>query len=136
MATVVAQTEASAITVPTDRSMPPPMITNVMPTVITPMIEAEVRMVSMFERVRNVSAVTTPTMPSSTSTATRPRLRTGAAVQQPRSGPAERRGLARRPAPPGRCSSTAGTAVFGVGVGDGARGIRRSRMLSHARFLP
>ena len=38
------------MTLPTDRSMPPPMITNVTPTVITPMIEAEVRIVSRLAR--------------------------------------------------------------------------------------
>ena len=40
VATVVHQTPASATSAPTDRSMPPPMITKVMPTVITPMAEA------------------------------------------------------------------------------------------------
>ena len=51
------------MTLPTDRSMPPPMITIVTPTVITPITEAEVRIVSRLDRVRNVSAVATPTMP-------------------------------------------------------------------------
>src|ERR671930_603818 len=68
VATVVDHTEASAITFPTDRSIPPPMITNVTPTVSTPMIDAEVRIVSRFDPVRNVSAVLTPTTPSSTNT--------------------------------------------------------------------
>ena len=37
------------MTSPTDRSMPPPMITNVIPTVITPITEAEVRIVSRLD---------------------------------------------------------------------------------------
>ena len=40
VASVVHQTPASAMIAPTDRSMPPPMMTNVMPTVITPMAAA------------------------------------------------------------------------------------------------
>ena len=51
------------------------MITTVTPTVITPMIEAEVRIVSRLLVVANVSAVETPMTHSTTSTATRPRLR-------------------------------------------------------------
>ena len=41
VASVVAQTDDSATIAPTDRSMPPPMITNVMPTLTTPMTDGE-----------------------------------------------------------------------------------------------
>ena len=75
VARVVAQTDASAMTLPTDRSMPPPMITTVTPTVITPMIEAEVRIVSRLLVVANVSAVARPMTHSTRRTATSPRLR-------------------------------------------------------------
>jgi hypothetical protein len=75
VATVVAHTDASAITLPTDRSIPPPMITIVTPTVITPMIDAEVRIVRRLPAVANVSVVATPMTASTTSTTTRPRLR-------------------------------------------------------------
>ena len=51
------------------------MITTVTPTVITPMIEAEVRIVSRLLVVANVSAVATPMTHSTTRTATSPRLR-------------------------------------------------------------
>src|SRR5690348_5575782 len=87
--------------------MPPPMITNVTPTVITPMIEAEVRMVSRLLVVRKVSAVTTPTTPSSTSTATSPRLRPAPPSSSRAAG---ERAPVSRPARSTRCcSSTAGT---------------------------
>ena len=46
VATVVHQTLVSATSAPTERSMPPPIITKVMPTVITPMAEAWVRISS------------------------------------------------------------------------------------------
>jgi hypothetical protein len=49
VASVVAHTEASAMIAPTDRSMPPPMITNVMPTVMTPMVDASARMLTRLE---------------------------------------------------------------------------------------
>ena len=45
VASVVAHTEDSATSAPTERSMPPPMITNVMPTLTTPMTEASRRIV-------------------------------------------------------------------------------------------
>ena len=45
VATVVHQTPASAMIAPTDRSMPPPMITKVMPTVTTPIADACCRIV-------------------------------------------------------------------------------------------
>ena len=40
VASVVHQTEASARIAPTERSMPPPMITKVMPMLTTPMVVA------------------------------------------------------------------------------------------------
>ncbi len=43
---MVAQTEDSATSAPTDRSMPPPMITKVIPMLTTPMTAASRRMVS------------------------------------------------------------------------------------------
>src|SRR5919107_4031650 len=96
VATVVAHTDASAITLPTDRSIPPPMITIVTPTVITPITEAEVRIVSRLLVVANVSAVATPITHSTTSTATSPRLRP-APVSSRRGGG----GRGGAPAPPG-----------------------------------
>ena len=84
VASVVAQTEDSATSAPTDRSMPPPMITNVMPTLTTPMTEASRRIVSTLSTRANRSpAVTTPTMHSSTSAMTRPRLRPSGPAMQP-----------------------------------------------------
>src|SRR5882724_7717920 len=55
--------------------MPPPMITIVTPTVSTPMIDAEVMMISRLAGVANVSAVATPITQSTASTPTSPRLR-------------------------------------------------------------
>ena len=79
VASVVAHTDASATIAPTDRSMPPPVITNVMPTLTTPITEASRRIVSTLSMLANRSpAVTTPTMQSSTSATTRPRLRPAA----------------------------------------------------------
>ena len=76
VARVVAQTDASATMAPTDRSMPPPMITNVMPMLTTPITEAKRRMVSMLSTEANRSpAVATPTMINTTSAMTKPRLR-------------------------------------------------------------
>ncbi len=64
------------MTEPTDRSMPPPMMTKVMPTVMTPMTEACVRIVTMLSRVGNVSGwVIQPITNSTMRTTTRPRLR-------------------------------------------------------------
>ena len=59
---VVAHTDASASTAPTDRSMPPPVMTNVMPTDTTPMTEASRRIVIMLSTLVNRSpAVMAPT---------------------------------------------------------------------------
>src|SRR5450631_40068 len=74
---VVAQTEASPMSDPTDRSMPPPMMTKVIPTVITPMTEACVRMVIRLLLVRNDEGwLIPPIVANTTSTPTNPRLRT------------------------------------------------------------
>ena len=81
---VVAQTDASATSAPTDRSMPPPMMTSVTPTVTTPMTEELTRMFSMLLLVRKVSLVTVPTTTRTMSTATSPRLRTSTFAQRPR----------------------------------------------------
>jgi hypothetical protein len=76
LATVVHQTEASARIAPTLRSMPPAMITNVIPTVTTPITDAVVRMLSMLFQVRNSpGAVAVPTIASRISTTISPRLR-------------------------------------------------------------
>ncbi len=61
VATVVAHTERQGHLAPTDRSMPPPLMTNVMPTLTTPMTEASRRMVSALSTLANRSpAVITP----------------------------------------------------------------------------
>ena len=60
---MVATTEASPITEPTDRSMPPAMMTRVMPMLITPMMDAWRRIVRMLLTLVNVSgAVMAPTI--------------------------------------------------------------------------
>src|SRR3954468_19081517 len=112
------------MSLPTDRSMPPPMITKVTPTVITPMIEAEVRMVSRLLVVRNVSAVTTPTIPSSTSTATSPRLRPAPPSSSRAAG--ERAPVSRAARSTRACSSTAGAAGGSDLVRSVPSGMRRS----------
>src|SRR5215213_5990508 len=84
VASVVAHTEASATRAPTDRSMPPPMITKVIPTLTTPMTAASRRMVSTLSTSANRSpAVTTPAMHSSTSATVRPRLRPSGPASSP-----------------------------------------------------
>ena len=76
VATVVDQMVASPSTAPTDRSMPPVVITNVMPIASTPIAEARRRMVSTLSTLANRSPeVAMPTMISSTSATTRPMLR-------------------------------------------------------------
>ena len=63
---MVAQTEPAPTTAPTDRSMPPPVMTNVMPMVTTPITDASRRIVSTLSVLANRSpAVMTPTMHSS-----------------------------------------------------------------------
>ena len=91
---------------PTDRSMPPPPMTNVIPTLTTPMTEASRRMVIALSTLAKRSpAVMTPTMHSSSRAMTRPRLRpaepamsdaTREAAWRSRLG-GQRRGVARRP---------------------------------------
>ena len=59
---MVAHTDDSATIAPTDRSMPPPVITNVMPTETTPITAASRRIVSALSMLANCSpAVATPT---------------------------------------------------------------------------
>ena len=61
---------------PTDRSMPPPPMTKVIPTLTTPMTEASRRIVIMLSTLAKRSpAVMTPTAQTMTSAMTRPRLR-------------------------------------------------------------
>ena len=87
MASVDAQTDERATSAPTDRSMPPPMITKVMPTLTTPITDASRRIVRTLSTEANRSpAVATPTMQRITRAMTRPRLRP--------SGPAIRPGSA------------------------------------------
>src|SRR3712207_1837797 len=80
---VVAHTEASATSAPTDRSIPPPMMTSVTPTVTTPLTDELTRMFLMLATVPNVSLVSTPTTASTTSTATSPRLRSSTLPHRP-----------------------------------------------------
>jgi hypothetical protein len=76
VARVVAQTLDRATMAPTDRSMPPPPMTKVIPMLTTPMTEASRRMVIALAMLAKLSpAVMTPTMQSSSSAMTRPRLR-------------------------------------------------------------
>src|SRR3954469_13876299 len=93
VASVLAQTEERATSAPTDRSMPPPMITKVIPTLTTPMTEASRRIVSTLSTSANRSpAVTTPTMHSTTSAITRPRLRPSGPASSPPPPPRVDRG--------------------------------------------
>ena len=76
VAIVDAHTEASPSTEPTDRSMPPPVMTNVMPIDSTPSTEARRRIVRRLSSVANRSpAVMIPTRQIATSAITSPRLR-------------------------------------------------------------
>ena len=76
VARVVHHTEASATMAPTERSMPPPVITNVMPMLTTPMTEASRRIVRRLAVLANWSpAVATPATQSRASATTSPRLR-------------------------------------------------------------
>ena len=98
VASVVAQTEDSATIAPTDRSMPPPVITNVIPIDTTPMTDASRRMVSALSMLANSSpAVATPTRQSTKSATTSPRFRptdepSSRAATPPRSVPLPARG--------------------------------------------
>jgi hypothetical protein len=72
----VATTEARPVTEPTDRSMPPEMMTRVMPMLMTPMIDAWRRIVSTLLTLVKVSgAVTAPTITRISRATTRPRFR-------------------------------------------------------------
>ena len=87
MASVDAQTEASPTTEPTDRSMPPPMMTKVIPMLSTPMTEARRRIVRTLSMLANRSpAVATPTMQMATRAMTRPRLRPAGPCRSPLRG--------------------------------------------------
>ena len=82
VASVVHQTEASATIAPTDRSMPPPMITKVIPMLTTPITDAARRMVRLLSMLANCSpAVTTPTTQISSSATTRPGVAADAGAQ-------------------------------------------------------
>ncbi len=90
VAKVVAHTEESATMAPTDRSMPPPMITNVMPMLTTPTMEASRRIVTRVSTLAKRSpAVETPTTQITSRASTRPRLRPN--------GSAHQAGASRRP---------------------------------------
>ena len=106
VASVVHHTELRARMAPTDRSMPPPVITKVMPTLTTPITAANRRMVStLFGSANRSPAVTTPTTQSSSSATIRPRLRPAVV----RSSSANR--------PPGRAGSRGPSAVSGTACG-------------------
>ncbi len=76
VARVVAHTEERATIAPTDRSIPPPEMTKVIPMLTTPMTEANRRIVRMLSKLANRSPpVATPTMKSTANAMTRPRLR-------------------------------------------------------------
>src|SRR6185312_14274537 len=76
VATVVDHTEHNATCEPTDRSMPPPMITNVIPMDNTPVTTARVSTVRRFEAVPNrAPAVTIPMMINTTNAMISPRCR-------------------------------------------------------------
>src|SRR3712207_3068260 len=79
VASVVDHTDASATIAPTDRSMPPPMMTNVIPTLTTPMTAELTRIVVMFDRSRKLSLDHWPTAAMTTRTTTSPMLRTSLA---------------------------------------------------------
>src|SRR5450830_347855 len=76
VARVVAQTDESPTTAPTDRSMPPAVMTKVIPTLSTPMTAARRRIVITLSTLANRSpAVTSPTTHRAMKAITRPRLR-------------------------------------------------------------
>ena len=84
VASVEAHTEASPTTDPTERSMPPPVMTKVIPMLSTPITDASRRMVSRLSMLANRSpAVMTPMTHSTTSAITRPRLRPVAPLRSP-----------------------------------------------------
>ena len=76
VASVVDHTEDRATIAPTERSMPPPVITKVIPTETTPITEASRRMVSALSTLAKLSpAVQTPTPHRMSRATTRPALR-------------------------------------------------------------
>ncbi len=75
----VATTVVSPITDPTERSMPPAVITNVMPMLMTPMIEAKRMMVrKLLTLVKRSPALIAPTSTMRARAMTSPRLRPAA----------------------------------------------------------
>ena len=78
VASVLAHTEARPSTEPTDRSMPPPVMTKVIPMLSTPITAASRRIVRMLLTLTNRSpAVMTPTTQSATSAMMRPEVAAG-----------------------------------------------------------
>ena len=76
MPAVDAITDDRATIAPTDRSMPPPVMTNVIPMLTTPMTEAARRIVSMLSTLAKRSpAVITPARHKRPSATTRPTCR-------------------------------------------------------------
>ncbi len=117
----VATTDASPRTEPTDRSMPPAMMTNVMPIESTPMTDACRTIVKNVFTVRKLSpAVIAPTAMIASSATMRPRLR-------PKGPPRNRRNA--------DCDSRGSTTTLPVVTGgrlggDGCRGA--GGLLAHA----
>src|SRR6478609_722378 len=84
VASVVAHTDASPTTDPTDRSMPPVVMTNVMPMARTPRIDPRLRMVMRLLTLANRSPpVTKPTTHRSSRATTSPTLRPAAPDRNP-----------------------------------------------------
>ena len=110
VATVVHQTDDSATIAPTERSMPPPMITNVMPMLTTPMPAASRRIVSALSLDANRSpAVNAPTAQISSSATTRPALRPTLVLSTPTDRVRLAFGLERGLLDPGTVLAHAGT---------------------------
>ena len=135
VAKVVAQTEERATIAPTDRSMPPPMITNVMPMLTTPTIEASRRIVTIVSTLAKRSpAVMTPTAQMTSSATTRPMLR----PNEPLISPAPRDVRSDSAAASStRTVSLAGATVFSTPVRSGPRWVPGVVLWSlMRRFLP
>jgi hypothetical protein len=85
VATVVAQTEARATIAPTERSMPPEVMTKVIPTVTTPITEPWVRTSWRLRVSRNSSGLVMPPIRTSAArTPSRERVRMSARTTRPR----------------------------------------------------
>src|SRR5690606_2499686 len=84
VASVVAQPDARSRTEPTYRSMPPVVMTNVMPMATTPRTDPRLRMVMRLLRLRNRSPpVAKPTTHRRSSATTRPTFRPAAPDMNP-----------------------------------------------------